>query len=64
MEQLQGIKNFTANIQPVMLRIRNGRTVTKPELESVLQFYLEVVNYLAKADKEVTDDYMPNGNRP
>ena len=48
MERLQGIKNFAINIKPIMVKIRNGKKPpTTQELHDILQFYLEVVDYLA-----------------
>lgn len=61
-EQKQGLKNFSENIRPIMLKVkqivdyRAGNTVsmqkafTKQELNSILQYYLEVVNYLSKGE--------------
>ncbi len=49
MEQLQGIKNFAVNINPIMLRIKHGKKPTAQELQSILQFYLEVLDFLNKA---------------
>lgn len=50
MEQLQGLKNFTANIKPTMLKIKDGKKPIASEMQSILQFYLEVVDYLSKAE--------------
>lgn len=47
-QQLQGLKNFAQNIKPTMLKIKNGEKVSKPELDSVLQFYLEAIDYIWK----------------
>lgn len=46
MTQEQGIKNFAVNIKPTMLKIKENKELTQSELDSVLQFYLEVVDYL------------------
>jgi hypothetical protein len=54
MTQIQGLKNFSINIKKTMLKIsdaRKGNKVAKlfPEEQSeILEFYLEVVDYLSK----------------
>jgi hypothetical protein len=58
MEQKQGLKNFCVNIEGTMLKIRhavnNGEGKPAPisyhEQYDILQFYLEVVDYLSKED--------------
>ena len=51
MEQIQGIKNFAVNIKPIMLKIKDGkRRFTAAELQSILQFYLEVADYLSREE--------------
>lgn len=50
MTQLEGLRNFALNIKPTMLSIKNGEKVSQPELASLLQFYLEVLDYLSKAE--------------
>ena len=47
MTQLEGIRNFAVNIKPAMLKIKAGKKLSYSELQSVLQFYLEVVDYVA-----------------
>jgi len=57
MTQLEGLKNFSLNIQSTMLKIkeatRRGKAAKLGSLEqnSILQFYLEVVDYLSKGGK-------------
>lgn len=46
MTQLQGLKNFAVNIKPTMLKIKDGKRIHPDELQNVLQFYLEVLDYL------------------
>jgi hypothetical protein len=50
--QLQGLKNFSQNIKPTMLKIKEAKYGKPPklsseELNSILQFYLETINYLS-----------------
>lgn len=55
-EQLTGLKNFAVNIRPIahkldtIIKYKAGdkATLTKVEANSLLQFYLETVNYLSK----------------
>lgn len=47
MTQLEGLKNFAVNIKPTMLKIKEGKKLTQSELQAILQFYLEVMDYLA-----------------
>ena len=57
MTQLEGLKNFSVNIKSVMLKIRDAREgfkdvrLTASEQSRILQFYLEVVDYLSKEVK-------------
>ena len=59
MEQKQGLKNFAVNIKPTMLKIKTnvdegqGRPAKLDyhEQYNILQFYLEVVDYLNKECK-------------
>lgn len=46
MAQIMGLTNFAKNIEGTMLKIKKGEKVSQSELQSILQFYLEVVNYL------------------
>lgn len=56
MTQTEGLKNFAANIKPVMLKIKKSVSDGKgkpaqlglSEQNSILQFYLEVADYLSK----------------
>lgn len=48
MTQLEGLKNFAQNVKPVMQKCKNRQKLTKSEQQSILQFYFEVVDYLAK----------------
>ena len=48
MTQLEGIRNFAKNIEPTMKKIKRKEKVKTEELQSVLQFYLEVLDYLGK----------------
>ena len=51
MEQTEGIRNFAVNIKPIMLKIKDGkRRFTAGELQSILQFYLEVVDCLSREE--------------
>ena len=51
MEQKQGIKNFAVNIKPIMEKCRHGKKLTKQEQETIVQFYLEVVDFISKEVK-------------
>ena len=56
--QVQGLKNFSVNIKDTMLKIkdavRDGKgkpaKLTIHEQNSIMQFYLEVVDYLGKQE--------------
>ncbi len=48
MTQLEGLKNFVRNIKPIMQKCINRERLTGIDQESIFQFYLEVVDYLAK----------------
>lgn len=48
MEQKQGLKNMAINIEKSMVKITKREKLTQTELDSIAQFYLEVVNYLSK----------------
>ena len=48
MTQVEGWRNFSLNVRTTMLKIRNGEKLTKSELNDVVEFYLEVVDYLSK----------------
>lgn len=52
MTQLQGIKNFAINLKPSILKIKNGKKLLPDELNSIREFYLEVVDYTWKAERE------------
>ena len=47
MLQLDGLKNFAGNMKPIMLKVKNREALSTTELENILQFYLEVVDYLS-----------------
>lgn len=57
MTQLEGLKNFSLNIKDTMLKIKDAERhigiakLTKGEQCTILQFYLEVVDYLSKEVK-------------
>ena len=59
MEQKQGLKNFAVNIKPTMLKIKTnvdegqGRATKLDYHEQyiILQFYLEVIDYLNKESR-------------
>lgn len=51
MEQSKGLKNFTVNIKPTMAKIKDGKKLTNSELQSILEFYLEVVDYISNVQK-------------
>ena len=57
MTQLEGLKNFSLNIKGTMLRIKEATGRGKVarlgfhEQDTILQFYLEVVDYLSKEVK-------------
>lgn len=46
MTQKQGLKNFAVNIKGTMKKCQNGEKLTKDEQNTILQFYLEVVDFL------------------
>ncbi len=46
MTQLERLKNFAENIKPTMLKIKEGKKPTIDELKSVLQFYLETIDFI------------------
>ena len=48
MEQKQGLRNFTQNIKPVMLKCKDGKRLTKNEQKQIVEFYLEVVDFISK----------------
>ena len=48
MEQKQGLKNFCVNIKPIMGKCNAGMKLTKDEQKEIVQFYLEVIDYLSK----------------
>ena len=48
MGQLQGLKNYIYNIKPVMLKLRTKKRLTTEERETIVQFYLEVADYLSR----------------
>jgi len=56
MEQKQGLRNFSRNIKPTMLKIQEavnsgkGKPVKMDyhEQYNILQYYLEVVDFLSK----------------
>lgn len=48
MEQKEGLKNFAVNIKPIMERIRDKKSLSTSQLQSILQFYIEVVNFISK----------------
>ncbi len=48
MEQKQGLRNFVQNIKPVMLKCKGGKKLTKDEQGQIVQFYLEVVDFISK----------------
>lgn len=47
MEQLEGLRNFAVNLKPTMKQIEGRKKLLPSELQSILQFYLEVVDYLS-----------------
>jgi len=56
MEQKQGLQNFAVNIKDIMQKVEDTITegmgkpakLTLHEQRSILQFYLEVVDYISK----------------
>jgi hypothetical protein len=46
-EELQGLKNFCANIKPAMLKVKEGKKLTAVEQQKIVQFYLEVVHVIS-----------------
>ena len=46
MRQIDGLRNFTVNIKPIMTKIKNDERLTLEEAHQVLQFYLEVADYI------------------
>ncbi len=46
--QLQGLKNFSENIKDTMLKLRTKEKLTPSERESIVQYYLEIVDYLSQ----------------
>ena len=49
MKQLQGLKNFSLNIRELMLKCKNGEKITREEQQTIVEFYLETIDYLSKA---------------
>jgi hypothetical protein len=41
-QEFEGLKNFTRNIKPVILKIKDGKKLTQSELNQIKEFYLEV----------------------
>lgn len=48
MNQKQGLQNFAGNMKPIMEKCRGGKELTKDERDNIVQFYLEVVDYISK----------------
>ncbi len=48
MEQKQGIQNFVVNIRETMLRLKNGEKLTNDEQKAIVEFYLEVADFIWK----------------
>lgn len=46
MEQKQGLVNFAQNVEPIIQKCRDRKKLMISEQESIVQFYLEVLNYL------------------
>jgi hypothetical protein len=40
------MENLIVNLKPLMMKLHNGGTLTEEEGKSVVQFYLEVVNFV------------------
>lgn len=63
-DQLQGLKNFAVNIKATMLKIKNREKVSKPELDSVLQFYLETIDFLGNITAQTKNEEVKIGFTP
>jgi len=48
MDQKDGLINFSKNITPIMGKCKNGQKLTKEEQNTIVEFYLEVLNYIMK----------------
>lgn len=52
MTQLEGLKNFSGNIKATMMKLHETKNptvkLTYSEAHSLVNFYLEVVDYLSK----------------
>ena len=47
MSNKQGLVNFSKNIEPIMLKCKGGKKLTKEEQLEIMEYYLEVLHYLA-----------------
>ena len=50
-----GLRNFVRNIEPEMMKCKDGVRLTKAEQQHIVQFYLETVHVLSinPQEKEV-----------
>jgi len=48
MDKKEGLLNYCLNIRPIMLKILEGKEIHNDELKSIMEFYREVMSYLAE----------------
>lgn len=48
MEQKTGIQNFVVNLKETMLKLKNGERLTRDEQKTIVEFYLEVADFIWK----------------
>ena len=47
MKDEQGLLNFSENIKPIIERCRDGKRLSKYERLTIVEYYLEVLHFLA-----------------
>jgi hypothetical protein len=50
MSDISLVRNFIINIRPVMLKLKQGFSLTKEEREQVIQFYIEISTWFNTSD--------------
>ena len=52
MENIEGVENFSINIKPVMMKLKNGGKLSSDEKNQIVQFYLAVCNMIANYNED------------
>ena len=47
-DKAEGLRNFIANIKPIMEKCRDGKKLTPEEQITIVQFYLEVIHIVGQ----------------